>query len=1597
MAEKKLLKKKLKTLKKKMDVEPHLFARIASIEMELGRPKAALKVLEKGLDLEPDYNTARILLAKCYGAMNQPEESLHQWKIASEKEPQNQAAMAGYIDTLSIVGENPEALRRSLFDLYRIDPLNIENERRLKNALMTRIAREHPDIKDWPEDWHPGDFTYHGNFARKVSEQLNLTPMRSPLPRGYEPKLDLEAVKQVVESQSKASEEMQFGDAMQEVLAEPHMDEATPVDGLLVDDQDQGGTVSTGIEEGEPANEKEMDALSALFNDVQSGEGDMLTELSSFEPTEPMVRGDEPKKEDAEAEVDSIEDFLALAEDESGESEDDLIIEGTIPDGDSLADTLLGEEVVEKDAGIDVSLEDELIQADESAVKDDEIGSLEFPVEESPESELLQDELTTMDDEADDDFLKQLLEDDSFSDSLFEDEDSIESELEAIDESVLEESLDSSDFDITDVVEEEIDPDDGKSIDDFMSELGLESEENGLFDGLDTGEDELSVPDIEAVVDELEEDEEFEEDEFEDEEKEEEAVSSEEPVSEPTLLDALEAAEVSTENVVDVATLLKKIEAGLPSIVGPPVIEVTKIRKPKKKKKTVQPEITEEIAETPAHMEDSVEALTIEEQLLFDKKTEPEEPASDLEKSLDSFFDTIPEAEPDDENGDEIEEEVQSDEEIMAALGITADELQAVQDEMGEDLDKLFGKEKHTSDSSAGSLEDSLSMLLKSKVDNQADSQEAEKGTEAEPEIEAPVQETGSGAVAAEINLPDDGDLSQDDISQLFQKMNASTSVTRATPEPVPEQISPPAGASGDDEEFSQDDISKLFQKSQESAPKPQATVEPEPELASPPAGASGDDEEFSQDDISKLFQKSQESAPKPQTTVEPEPEQTFPPAEISGDDEEFSQDDISKLFQKTQEPVAKPQVTAEPEPELASPPEEASGDDEDFSQDDISKLFQKSQEPVAKPQVTVEPEPEQTSPPAEISGDDEDFSQDDISKLFQKSQESAPKPQATVEPEPELASPPAGASGDDEEFSQDDINAMFNEQLGESEIVDSDASEDESSEVGSEVEDDISHELDELFGQEPTERIQQGAKSEVRVSPGPEKNEEIFEMDDDELLNQLLDQESEAVQDISEDSGEMEQETPEMQEDTLEIEPVPEEIAKSLDKETEFDIPSIDDLEQTLRENANGMQEEIAASAKQEVQSDEIVDDELFSEVDALLGNLSEMTGTRSISKKSSGEKEKPVVIREEPVAETQEDSDEDIIEKGQAVTKETVEDIATDLLDETSEDMESLFSDADKDKPSSEQDKEPVVDIFESFVDKEDLPSSDDTVVEDEAHREKYNSWVEQIDDGDSVLKDTDSLDQNDDFAKEEEILSEQTEEDGGDEVWNSLFTFGENDDFDDSDFASDDELEFSDEELDPAEQMESLVSFDLDEPPVASGIETDTPEHEQNNDQEFHVMEDDQTEPESSFTKEELVEEQNFETETESELESIVSLTAVEDKEELKKVKAREEAVKRYNESVRKVEEEDLAKYDFPVIDPSQIAKRMKKPEKDIGKTTPEIAPEDLRGPITKTFAKICIVQGRLEHARVICERLLKNDPDDQETRRILQDIQNKLSNN
>ncbi|MDP8205830.1 MAG: hypothetical protein P9L92_04125 [Candidatus Electryonea clarkiae] len=199
MAEKTKLKAQLKKYKKLEKNQPFLFARIASIEREMGQFKAAKKRLELGVKKYPDYTTGRILLAETLSAMHMKDDALKAWRKALKKEPLNHRAVAGYISELTLTGDK-EALQNEMFHLFRLDPENNENTRKLRYQLLAKLRENHPEIVEWSDDWHVGDFLSNGAFAKKIASELGIAEDRYDIPRDAIPKIDLSSVRQIIEN-----------------------------------------------------------------------------------------------------------------------------------------------------------------------------------------------------------------------------------------------------------------------------------------------------------------------------------------------------------------------------------------------------------------------------------------------------------------------------------------------------------------------------------------------------------------------------------------------------------------------------------------------------------------------------------------------------------------------------------------------------------------------------------------------------------------------------------------------------------------------------------------------------------------------------------------------------------------------------------------------------------------------------------------------------------------------------------------------------------------------------------------------------------------------------------------------------------------------------------------------------------------------------------------------------------------------------------------------------------------------------------------------------------------------------------------------------
>jgi hypothetical protein len=58
-------------------------------------------------------------------------------------------------------------------------------------------------------------------------------------------------------------------------------------------------------------------------------------------------------------------------------------------------------------------------------------------------------------------------------------------------------------------------------------------------------------------------------------------------------------------------------------------------------------------------------------------------------------------------------------------------------------------------------------------------------------------------------------------------------------------------------------------------------------------------------------------------------------------------------------------------------------------------------------------------------------------------------------------------------------------------------------------------------------------------------------------------------------------------------------------------------------------------------------------------------------------------------------------------------------------------------------------------------------------------------------------------------------------------------------------------------------------------------------------------------------------------------------------------------------------------------------------------PELSPEEFRGPVTKTFARLCLAQNKVEHAAAIVRRLQEKAGDDPEVQALHQEVKQRLA--
>lgn len=286
------LKAEHKRLKRLVKQEPSLFARLADVELTLGKTKGALRRLENGLDDYPEHTSARSIYADCLSQLGDHESSLKQWEEVIYAEPMNQKARAGYIRELAYL-ERTDSMSDALAELYLIDPFDDEIEERHKDSMLQSIRSRHPAIRAWNPQWHPGDFTGLGAVARAAVYSNNLLPKRDHLPDGFEPSLDEAAMQALLEKMPKGEVGQDLEASIGEMVgqgseADVAFDEDDITDALdsLGLDNEEIDVVAVEPDQTEEAEER---ALSALLedDDAAAAEDQVVDEADEEEEPEP--------------------------------------------------------------------------------------------------------------------------------------------------------------------------------------------------------------------------------------------------------------------------------------------------------------------------------------------------------------------------------------------------------------------------------------------------------------------------------------------------------------------------------------------------------------------------------------------------------------------------------------------------------------------------------------------------------------------------------------------------------------------------------------------------------------------------------------------------------------------------------------------------------------------------------------------------------------------------------------------------------------------------------------------------------------------------------------------------------------------------------------------------------------------------------------------------------------------------------------------------------------------------------------------------------------------------------------------------------------
>ncbi|MCK4234118.1 tetratricopeptide repeat protein [candidate division WOR-3 bacterium] len=129
------------------DPKSLVFSSLANAYRKNNMIDEAIEILQKGLEIHPNYASARIVLGRCYADKRMYEMAKVEFKKALEKDPQNIVVLEKLGEIYKTLNQNEEA-----YDIYKklleLDPLNELFEREVE--LLKNLSREiAPDSQEY--------------------------------------------------------------------------------------------------------------------------------------------------------------------------------------------------------------------------------------------------------------------------------------------------------------------------------------------------------------------------------------------------------------------------------------------------------------------------------------------------------------------------------------------------------------------------------------------------------------------------------------------------------------------------------------------------------------------------------------------------------------------------------------------------------------------------------------------------------------------------------------------------------------------------------------------------------------------------------------------------------------------------------------------------------------------------------------------------------------------------------------------------------------------------------------------------------------------------------------------------------------------------------------------------------------------------------------------------------------------------------------------------------------------------------------------------------------------------------------------------------